>query len=82
MRSRSLGGHPSESTPEENQLQIAELKEVSDLKCCGLTMNMLLCFSVTEERQVKSADIKLNLDDDIAAGEESKRKCRCKIINF
>ena len=34
-------------------------------------MNVLFCFSATEERQVRSADLKLNLDDDIAAGEES-----------
>ena len=36
----------------------------------GLTMNVMLCFPVAEERQVRSGDLKLNLADDIQAGEE------------
>ena len=34
-------------------------------------MNVMLCFPVAEERQVRSGDQKLNLADDIQAGEES-----------
>ena len=36
----------------------------------GLTMNVMLCFPVAEERQVRSGDLKLNLAADIQAGEE------------
>ena len=33
-------------------------------------MNVMLSFPVAEERQVKSIDLKLNLANDIQAGEE------------
>ena len=36
----------------------------------GLTINVMLSFPVAEERQVRSIDLKLNLADDIQAGEE------------
>ena len=35
----------------------------------GFTMNVMLCFPAAEERQVRSGDLKVNLADDIQAGE-------------
>ena len=35
----------------------------------GFTMNVMLCFPAAEERQVRSGDLKVNLADDIRAGE-------------
>ena len=43
-------------------------------KANGLTMNVMLSFPVAEERQVRSIDLKLNLADDIQAGEEGSYK--------
>ena len=45
-------------------------------------MNVMLCFPVAEERQVRSGDQKLNLADDIQAGEESSLTSHSHNINL
>ena len=48
----------------------------------GLTMNVMLSFPVAEERQVRSIDLKLNLADDIQAGEEGSLTSHSHNVNL
>ena len=45
-------------------------------------MNVMLSFPVAEERQVKSIDLKLNLADDIQAGEEGSLTSHSHNVNL
>ena len=51
-------------------------------KANGLTMNVILSFPVAEERQVRSIDLKLNLADDIQAGEEGSLTSHSHNVNL